>query len=70
MTTPDDGGYDPGAHLSFSDIAVDDPTSPSFLQSENQAVQDRPVPQRGRSVPRPHGFHYLSRGSPFGLPSV
>ena len=32
MTTPDDGGYDPGAHLSFSNIAVDDPTSPSFLK--------------------------------------
>ena len=32
MTTPDDGGYDPGAHLSFCDIAVDDPSSPSFLR--------------------------------------
>ena len=32
MTTPDDGGYDPGAHLSFGDIAVDDPSSASFLR--------------------------------------
>ena len=32
MTTPDDEGYDSGAHLSFGDIAVDDPSCPSFLR--------------------------------------
>ena len=32
MTTPDDGGYDPGAHLSFCDIAVDNPSCLSFLK--------------------------------------
>ena len=32
LTSPDDGEYDPGAHLSFSDIAIDNQSRPSFLK--------------------------------------
>ena len=32
ITVPSDTGYDPGAHLSFSDIAVDNVTNPSIMQ--------------------------------------
>ena len=32
MTTPDEGGYDPSVHLSYKDIAIDDPRRPSFIR--------------------------------------
>ena len=32
MTTPDGGGYDPSVHLSYKDIAIDDPWRPSFIR--------------------------------------
>ena len=32
MTTPDEGGYDPGVHLSYGDVALDDPRQPSFVR--------------------------------------
>ena len=32
MTVPDAGAYDKSVHLSFDDIAIDDPSSPSFVQ--------------------------------------
>ena len=32
MTTPDEGGYDPSMHLSYKDIALDDPRRPSFIR--------------------------------------
>ena len=32
MTTPDEGGYDAGVHLSFGDIALDNLQKPSFVQ--------------------------------------
>ena len=32
MTTPDKGGYDPAVHLSFEDVAIDDPQRPSFVR--------------------------------------
>ena len=32
MTVPSDASYDPGAHLSFNDIAVDDPLAPRVLK--------------------------------------
>ena len=32
MTTPDEGGYDPAVHLSFGDVAIDDPRQPSFVR--------------------------------------
>ena len=32
MTMPSDGAYDPAVHLSYSDIAVDNPSSPSVLR--------------------------------------
>ena len=32
LTLPDDGSYDPGVHLSFADIAVDDSGSLSFVR--------------------------------------
>ena len=31
MTTPSDSGYDSAVHLSFADIAVDNPRSPSIM---------------------------------------
>ena len=31
MTAPEDGKFDPGQHLSFSDIAVDSPSSPKTM---------------------------------------
>ena len=32
LTCPDDASYDPSVHLSFADIAVDDPVHPSFVR--------------------------------------
>ena len=32
MTVPSDSAYDPAVHLSYGDIAVDNPASPSILQ--------------------------------------
>ena len=32
MTTPDDGSYDSAVHLSFGDVAIDDPCRPTFLR--------------------------------------
>ena len=32
LTSPDDASYDPSVHLSFADIAVDDPARPSFVR--------------------------------------
>ena len=32
MTTPDEGSYDPAVHLSFWDMAIDDPRQPSFVR--------------------------------------
>ena len=32
MVTPDDGSYDPTAHLGFGDVAVDNPRQPSFVR--------------------------------------
>ena len=32
LTTPDDGSYDPSVHLSFGDVAVDDPGCPAFVR--------------------------------------
>ena len=32
MTIPDEGRYDPAVHLSYADIALDDPRKPSFLR--------------------------------------
>lgn len=68
MTTPDDGGY--GSSSEFQRYRSGRSHYSVFSQSEDQAVQDRPVPQRGRSVPWPHGIRYLSHGSPIGLLSM
>ena len=32
MTVPSDGGYDSTVHLSLSDVAIDDPTTPSLVR--------------------------------------
>ena len=32
MTAPENGVFDPGAHLGFSDIAVDERESPTFIR--------------------------------------
>ena len=32
MTVPSDMAYDPGTHLSYGDIAVDDPSSPTVIK--------------------------------------
>ena len=32
MKTPDEGGYDSTVHLSYADVALDDPRKPSFLR--------------------------------------
>jgi hypothetical protein len=32
LTSPDDASYDLSVHLSFADIAVDDPFRPSFVR--------------------------------------
>ena len=41
MTAPEVGEIDPGQHLSFSDITVDDVENPAVCGSVDQAVQDR-----------------------------
>lgn len=32
MTVPSDGGYDPAAHLSWGDVAIDNPATPSVVR--------------------------------------
>ena len=46
MTTPDEGGYDAGVHLSFGDIALDN----LICASIDKTIQDRPVSQASKAL--------------------
>ena len=49
ITVPPDKGYDPTAHLSFSDIAVDNMANPSIMQVQIKASKTDPF-RKGVSI--------------------
>ena len=46
VIVPADGGYDPRAHLSFTDISVDSVKKPATLKVGIKSIEDGPVPDR------------------------
>ena len=61
ITVPSEAGFDPGAHLSFSDIAVDSLENPQMLQVRLTASKTDPF--------RSGGKHLRQQDGRFSLPS-
>ena len=49
MTTPSEAGYDPGAHLNYKDICIDNPTNPTLMRVRLKASKTDPF-RRGIDI--------------------
>ena len=68
MTVPSDASYDPGAHLSFNDIAGR-PLSAESDQGLNKTVKDGPIQERGGLIHGKDGHRGVSCEGPPRLSS-
>jgi hypothetical protein len=66
MTVPDDREYDKSVHFGFDDIAVDNPSSPSFVRVRiKQSKTD--LPSWCQPIPRSYSHGFVPRSGTPGL---
>ena len=68
LTSPDVGDFDPGQHLSVSDVTVDEVTNPKVVTAwVYQAVEDRSISSRGVDLSEQDGFASMPSGGTAGI---